>query len=48
MRCDISVRPRLSGYHTLCYKQAPSWYDMKYVERDAKSNTEKSFCQMSC
>ena len=30
------------GYHTLCYKQATSWYDMKCVERDNKPN-KKTF-----
>ena len=36
--CDIT-----SDYHTLCYKQAPSWYDLKGFEKDIIPNTKKHF-----
>ena len=34
----LSETELYSGYHILCYKQAPSWYDLKCVLKDVKPN----------
>lgn len=37
----FSETAQFSGFHTICYKQAPSGYYLKCFERDVKHNTKK-------